>query len=299
MRKIKLVIAGLAGIMLMAGCGSRHETSYNDDYGVSMDSATSYSNSMSLGIKSSSKGSMDYHNTYISGDMADYSYNFAADGKVNKKEDVLDEYEKLQAYANEHGGYVENVRNTYTGYDIDWADSYFSENEISYKATGSANFTIQVENDEVENVIKELADFTDANNLTVTRYDQYITNYEAYEIVDEYEDNYRYDAITKEELEKHLKYAAINVNLYYRIPRSGFMRFILSVVNVAKQAKEAFLQILAMLIILAVASLIGLYLIVLPFYKLFKKATYKYWQKHGEYYIPKEVLINDIARRKE
>lgn len=293
MKKIGILIIGVC-LLMITGCGGSGYSSYSGgSYENATDSMGSYSSAQGIGIMNS-ESSMNYSNTNISGSFADYSYNFSANGEVKKKEDVLDEYEKIQTYVNEHEGYIENVRNTYNGYDIDWADSYFTDTEINYQALGAVNFTVQVDNDEVENVIQELVRFTDEKNLTVTRYDQYITNYEAYEIVDEEDWEYYYgNTITQEELEKRLKYASINVNLSYRIPRSSFMSFVLYIVNFAKQARDVFLSLLATLLMLAVFAYIALYLIILPVYKLFKKSLFKFRVKHNEYYLPKEIIINN------
>lgn len=293
MKKIGILIIGVC-LLMITGCGGSGYSSYGGgSYENAMDSMGSYSYAQGVGVTNSAS-SMDYSNTNISGSFADYSYYFSANGEVKKKEEVLDEYEKIQTYVNEHGGYIENVRNTYNGYDIDWADSYFTDTEINYQALGGVNFTVEVDNDEVENVIQELVKFTDEKNLTVTRYDQYITNYEAYEIVDEEDWEYYYgNTITQEELEKRLKYASINVSLSYRIPRNGFMSFVLYIVSFAKQVRDVFLSLLATLLMLAVFAYIALYLIILPVYKLFKKSLFKFRVKHNEYYLPKEIIINN------
>ena len=280
----------IAGVLL-AGCGSRN----NDYASYNMVQANiAYTDNASVGIASKSNESyMDYGNAYISGDMADYSYCFSAQGAVKKKEDVLNEFDSIQSFVDEHDGYIENLRNDYTGYDIDWSDDYFSPYEIDYIATGCVSFTVQIDNENVPELIEELSNYADRYGLTVTRYDQHITNYEAYEIVDDDEYYYGYQTITEEELEKWLKYASLDVSISYRIKRNGFTGFLLSAKNFWGDVENIFKQVIALFLIFAAAGYILIFVAVLPMYKIIKKSLYKYRLKHDEYYLPKKVIVTD------
>ena len=294
-------VAPLVLCLVAAGCGSNRSSRGYDSEPLSESYGAVYENSASVSLTKgggvqASESYMDYSDTYISGTMTDYSYNFSANGELKNKTDALNEYEKIQQFVDEHDGYVENVRNNYNGYDIDWTKDYFSSNEMRYKATGNVNFTVQVDNSQIPEIVKELESYTDQDKLTVTRYDQYITNYEAYEIVDENDDRYYgSQKITQQELDKRLKYASLNISIAYRIPRSGFTRFLLTLLNVVNEVKEAFLRVIAVILMLAVAGYIALFVAVLPMYKIIKKSLFKYRLKHREYYLPKEVVVNSAA----
>ena len=208
MKRTRIIAAGLLLVttLSLAGCGSSHSA------GITSKSLNSTTNEASYML--ADDYSVDYGSTYIDSSYADYSYSLYANGESSKsKDEMLKDYEDIQTFVKDKDGYIENVNNSYNIYDKD-DHRYYSSND--YKISGTLSFTIQIDKDYVDETIQKLDQICKDNNLIVTTYNQRITNYEGKKIVDEYDDDwYDYDTISKEDLEKRLKYADISVQLNY------------------------------------------------------------------------------------
>jgi hypothetical protein len=294
MKKRSLVLPLLA-LTLLVGCG---ESNYHATPSMSSDTVSAPAGS-ATGLLVKSDGSEptggDYSRTTISGDFADYSYSFAANGETRKtKQEMLDYYESVQTLVNENGGYIDSVNNRYNGYVITPDDNYLSSNEIQYEATGNLNFTVEIPNDKITVVTDSLESFCSDNNFVVTTYNQKIVNYEGYQIVSSYDqDSYSgNNVITQSELETKLKYASLNVDISYRVRRSGFERFALGV----RQSWNDFVEGIGVVILAFLVVAIGIIIFFVEaviFYKIWIKMVYKHRKKRPEYYPAKHVVIDD------
>lgn len=291
MKKIIKIILVASMICLLTACSSDGDYSYGDSYSQGM-----VSNSVSKGISFdgiSYKSSADYSDTYINGSLADYSYNFKASGVIKDKETALNEYENIQQLVESKGGYIKDVRNTYYGYDITPDDFDYSSKEIRNKATGCVSFTVEVDNSNIDEVINELDKFIKDHKMTLSVYSQVITNYVDYNVVEDRSELYDRETITREELDKRLKYAELYVSLSYRIKRPVAQAVYMGTVTFVSNVLRAFGQLLVILISVAIVWFSVLFLIIIPSYKLFVKSVFKFKTKHSMYFLPKEVINSD------
>ena len=283
--KRKIVIPILLLIcLLLTSCGQ----SYSDRSSKSMTS-NSFDAAYEMSDESYSTGG-DYSSTYISGDKADYSYSFSADGDTKKsKEEMLKYYEEIQDFVDSKDGYIENVYNDYSENII--RDSYISDNAKNYKAQGYLSFTVEIDNEYIPEVLEKLEQICKDNKFVVTQYTQTIYNYKGYKIVDETEDPYYYgEEITEEELARRLKYASLSVRINYYTPRSSAAKFGYSIKQFFSNAGEILVSVISIFIMIAI-GLIILYVESIIFYKKFKKMIFKHKNKHPEYYDAKKIEI--------
>lgn len=294
--KKKLLVASLILAGCLTACGRSNSYDYESDYGYNGIQGSAVTDSVSNSYykdESFSTGG-DYSNTLVNGEFVDYSYYFSASGELKKedeKQDVLDYYEGLETLVNDNGGFIENLNNDYMGYAIDKATAYLSENEKAYKASGYISFTVEIPNEKIDLVTESLENFCKDNKFNVTRYTQNITNYELYD-KDGEETNDWDNVITKEELEKRLKYARVDVSLSYYLPRSGISAVSIRFTSAIHEFWDSLSEAVTAFFAVAV-GLIVLYLEAIAFYKGFKKAIYKHRLKKPEYYAPKPVILVD------
>jgi len=272
----------------------RNKTSAIDSYSDSGSAFTS--NSVSGLYEPSFNTGGDYSNTNISGDKTDYSYNFYAGGKTNKnKEEMLSDFERIRDFIEEKGGYISNVNNDYSYYDIE--NDGFYRNSIDYQATGSIYFNAEVNNEDIPDVINLLETICKENHFTVDNYKQQITNYEAYDISNENDDYSK--VITEKELNKRLRFAELNVSISYKIPRTWIVKIYLTVKDIIVSFFNSFGDVIKAFLAIAVGLFI-LFLQFIFFYKKFKKMTYKFRLKHPEYYSEiKHVIVHSCTEEKQ
>ena len=279
-RQMTLLIMALFCCVCLSGC----------DGGM-----FSSSSSGSASIKEMSMGSDTntqyydndgYANTSIAGVQSDYSYYVNAEGNTKKrKTEMLEDFEKIQDFVTEHGGFVENVNNRYdseTRYDN------------QYKEKGYLDFMIQLPNEEMEGMIDFLDEIIQANKFKVTYYCQQIYNYEGWSVLPDEEEEYSgYNhRITQEELAKRLKYADLSVSIEYRHPRA----FISVVWRELCDIWESFWSGIGTILIgfmLCAVGFIILFMESIVFYKLYRWMMYRHRTKHPDYYPPKEVMIKN------
>lgn len=236
---------------------------------------------------------MDYSNTYIDGDLADYSYDFTADGDLDSKEVALDEYEKLQSMAIERGGKVSSVSNYYWANDDDTDGDFCDWDDIRHKANGSIKFTVEVSNEYIQEFIDELEKFTDEHGLTVKNYRQVITNYKDVKVADSGKDNdyYGYHVYTQEELDNMLKYADLDVYITYDVPSSFGRSFKFVMSNLWWLVKYFVLSWLIMIVVGCAIVYSIAALIILPAYKIVHRGIVEDREKHPELYKPRRVIV--------
>lgn len=292
-RKGMLGLVLLTMIIGLTGCSSSDgykgygsvSHSYSDEVGFSMN------NSYDEGYS----GNIDYSGTYISGDLVDYSYSLGSRGYVKEKETALAFYEEAQTFVDEHDGYIDNVNNTFRTNDLDADFYHYGDSDyIKYSATGCVNFNIQIEEQYTEDVIALFDDFCKTNDFAVTQFNQYVTNYKSYDVVESYnEDWYHGDDITQEDLDKQLAYTSIDVSVSYSIKRPAVEVFVLRIKSFGKQFWDSCGDVLSALFWIVVYTFVILFVIVLPVVKIFKKSMFKYHKKHPEYDIPKKIVLDE------
>ncbi|ADL35965.1 hypothetical protein bpr_II024 (plasmid) [Butyrivibrio proteoclasticus B316] len=286
---IPIVIAAI-----VSGCGSSYVSPENGGPGAYMATESVNMDSLMVSKSSSSGTGGDYSETIITGDFADYSYTFRANGETKKtKKEMLSYYEDVQKLVDENGGYIEDVDNRYNAYVVAYDDKYISDTEKNYSASGSLSFTVQIPKDKISLITDNLESFCQDNNFVVTTYNQKITNYKNYKIVDSYDDDdyLNGDVITKEELDRRLKYASLYVNIDYNIPRLSIMKFRFGVRQVWNDFWMAAGEAIQVFLIIA----LGLFILfgeAILFYKLWKKMVYKHRRKKPEYYPAKHVVVD-------
>ena len=127
-----LALLGVLTLSMLTGCGSSSSKGLGDSI-----AATNSEASFIL----DDDYSMDYSSTYVDSSYADYSYTFYASGEHKKsKDEMLKDFEDVQAFVKDRDGYIENVNNSYNVYDKD--RRYYSD---SHKTSGRLSFTIQVD----------------------------------------------------------------------------------------------------------------------------------------------------------
>lgn len=308
----KRVFAGVGCVLLigtlLTGCGGAKDSySYSNSEGADGASVTGYSSgffaegSSSRGDNFSTGGN---YTSYSSDDVyADYSYEFGASGKGVKKETVLGEMEVLRSYAYDAGGYVGDVKNTYANYEDMGANtySYYSEKVRTYKSYGTVDFYIYVAEDAIAGAIDNLEEFCKTNHLTVSTFNQTVTNYRALKVVDEYSDDYweREGTITEEDLQKALEYSTLHVTLSYYEPRGGFSKFGMGLKNLASDFTDAVGATLLMLLIYSLFLLVTCFAILFAVNTMTGgglKAKYKVYKKHPEYFdVPQGFPVRLVA----
>lgn len=272
-----LTLLGVLTLSMLTGCGS----SSSSTKGLGDSIVATNSEAIIL-----DDYSMDYSSTYIDSSYADYSYTFYASGEHKKsKDEMLKDFEDVQALVKDRDGYIENVNNSYNVYDKD--RRYYSD---SHKTSGRLSFTIQVGTEYVDEVINKLDEICKKNNLEVTTYTQKITNFEGKKIVDHDTDYYDYNTISKTELEQRLKYADISVQLSYYTDFNVFEKFFMGVGNALKEFWESFGELIQIILVLLIIAWVFFFNVCL-FYKVFRKMIYKHSKKHPELYEPKAVVL--------
>ena len=142
---IPIVIAAI-----VSGCGSSYVSPENGGPGAYMATESVNMDSLMVSKSSSSGTGGDYSETIITGDFADYSYTFRANGETKKtKKEMLSYYEDVQKLVDENGGYIEDVDNRYNAYVVAYDDKYISDTEKNYSASGSLSFTVQIPKDKI------------------------------------------------------------------------------------------------------------------------------------------------------
>ena len=288
MKRTKWIAAGLLLTLMLGvtGCGRSTSSSIGNKSLETVNSDYSY------GIIADDY-SMDYDSTYVDSSYADYSYTVQASGESSKsKKDILKDYEDIQAFVKDNGGYIENVNNNYYVYDKGSDRYYYSSG--NHKASGTLSFTIQIDKEYVDEVLEKLDTLCSKNNLTVTTYTQRITNYEGKKVTNnKYDYYYDYDTITKDELEKRLKYADISVKLNYYKEFNFFEKAAMGIGNAFRQFFDTFGELIQIVLVLLVIAYV-LFFNVCIWYKMFRKMMYKHQKKHPDYYKAKKVeLVND------
>lgn len=295
----KRVLSGFLvalSVLSLTGCGSNHSYDYS-----------SSSNGIGFALDSDSASfsdvyySSDYEydtNTNISGDMSDYSYNIGLEGNVQRKETVLDFYEEVQAFVDEKEGYISSVNNNFSVVNVN--ESYLSKREKDNYAIGNASFTIQIDNQYVEEVTALFDTFCAENNFIILDYSQHITNYKDYDIVDSYDDNHwyrNYDDITQHDLDKSLKYSDISVNISYNIPRNFISKIAIYIKDIFSNIWDEFGELLNFVVLFALMSYVSLFVIAIPISKLFIRKISKYYKKHPDFRKTIVVETKDVTNK--
>lgn len=283
MKKKTILILISMIIISFAGCGS-------DGGYVNKEMANDMSEMGLFDNSATASGSMDYSSTTINSKYADYSYDLTAKGNMDKKETALDFYEKVQDFVKSKSGYIENVKNTFRSNDVETL-GYISDSAVKYAAQGSVQFTVQIKEEYAKDVIQLFDEFCKEQGLTVLVYNQYIYNYESKTVVDSTSSSNNKGTITKEELEKRLKYTDIDIIINYNIKRDVLGSMSLWLGQAVEELWESCGIILTIVFWMVAISFICLYVIVLPIIKLFRKSLYKHRKKHPEYYAPKKMII--------
>ncbi len=288
MKKKLIIVLTVIASLLLAGCGM---SARRDE------PAVKWSNSMamdeSLGGYYADNGLYetggDYSSTTISGDKVDYSYTFSAEGDTYKdKAAMLKDYEAIQNIVNEKDGYIESVYNSYDYYSDE--DIEYNDVARKYIARGSLSFTVQIENQYVQDIVNYLETLCQNNQFTVTSYTQRIQNYKSWKVVDEYDENQRGRVISDEDLKERLKYADISVNICYNIPRNKVVAALMGIKVAISDFFDGVRSIVTSFLALAVGLFI-LYIQAILFYKGFVKTIHKHKRNHPEYYPPKDVHV--------
>jgi len=296
--KTIILLTSVLAVAQLTACGHNNNNTY-DSYGstgglqASIESTNSGVSGWSDSASAYSWDTDGYSSANIQSDYADYSYKFSTNGELNKnktKEDIMNYYDELQTLVQNNGGYISNVYNSYSENVIDPEEEYYSDTEIAYKSYGTLSFTIQVDNEHIDEIVESLNTFSKEFGLQVTDYTQNITNYEIYSISDETKD-YN-EEITQEELDKRLKYADLKVNIRYYRSRSSISAFGLRMKYIAGIILRVLITVICIAVLIGIfATIIVLWLNALKVQQL--KDEYKRRVKHPEYYPAKKIeLVN-------
>ena len=204
---------------------------------------------------------------------------------------MLSYFEDDQKFVDDNGGYISNVNNCYDAHTV-MSDSYISDSTIKYEATGSLDFVVEIDNEKISLVTDKLEQFCKDNNFKVTSYYQRITNYKEYTVVEGYDDQYRDDVITQEELDKRLKYATLYVTVNYNIPRPAIMQFVYGFQKTWDEIVDGFGDVIKAFLFIAL-GLVILFAEAILFYKAWRKMLFKHRMKKPEYYPPKHVIVDE------
>lgn len=296
-RMFYLLTAGLIAVSALTGCGSGSVYKYN-----AFDGGAYTSNSYEESAYVSRDVDYSKYDTFVTADgrLVDYSYNFSASGDVKEKKTGTNLYEEIEEYVKDNGGYVENVNNSFSYYDKS-EKHYYNSTEIDYEAYGWINFTIQIPNDNADGVIETLENYCNNNGFVITNFNQRITNFESYNIVDEYGDidsyNY-YPEITQSDLDKQLQYTDITVSISYGIKRDFMTKFGMNVASVFDDIFDQFEDVIYAVISILVVSFTILFVAIIGI-GMITKSRYKRYKKHPEWYIPKEVVLRNADTTKD
>lgn len=287
------VILGLTGCGSSSNFGSYVDKSYSPMEMNSVAGEAYYDSDSYYGYNEN----YDYGSTTIKGKQVDYSYDVGARGSVESKSVALDFYEDLSKFVDDNDGYIENVNNTYSDNYIEPGDYYISDYDILYAASGRLNFTVQIEEEHSADVIALFDKFCEEQNLTITAYNQYITNYDHYEVRDENDDdNYYHWKMTQKELDEAVKYSDIDVRIDYQIDRPGGAKTALKISKFFKNFWDSASDILTAIFWVCVWVYVALFVILLPVIKIIKKSMYKFYTKHPEYRVSKIVQVVDPTK---
>jgi len=296
-RMFYLLTAGLIAVSSLTGCGKGSMYNYS-----ALDGGAYTTNSYAESAYVSRDVDYSKYDTFVTADgrLVDYSYSFSASGAVKEKKTGTDLYEEIEAYVESNGGYVENVNNSFSYYDKDEID-YYNSTAINYEAYGWLNFTIQIPNDNADGVIETLENYCNDNGFVITNFSQNITNFESYNIVDEYGDvdsyNY-YPEITQSDLDKQLQYTDITVSISYGIKRDFVTMLGMKVASIFDDISYQFEEIIYAVISILVVSFTILFVAIIGI-GMITKSRYKRYKKHPEWYIPKEVVLRNADTSKD
>ena len=294
-RMFYLLTAGLIAVSSLTGCGKGSMYNYS-----ALDGGAYATNSYAESAYVSRDIDYSKYDTFVTADgrLVDYSYNFSAHGDVTEKSTGTALYDGIEEYVEENGGYVENVSNTFTYYDIN--DSYHSYQSYEYEAYGNMSFTIQIPNDCADGVIKNLEDYCNENGFVITGFNQYITNYESYNIVDEYSEDmgYYYPEITESDLDKQLEYTDISVNVSYGIKRDFLSKSGMKVGDFFEEIFDSFEDVIYGVLSILIIGFTFIFILIIGSGML-RKSMYKRRKKHPEWYQPKEIILHNADEVKK
>ena len=287
--KVKVLVSLVAVVTLLTACGGSSGGSYSND--------GFYSNGFTSGVASDGYYESSWNSgTYINGENVDYNYTFSAEGTTRKtREYMLGKFEEFQDLVNENGGYISDVRNWYNSYVIEPDDTYISEYQRCYVATGQLRFTAEINNENIPVVVDYLEEFCKSDNFTVTAYNQTIKNYDGYTVVNDKDDIdwWDYDhKITDEELQYRTRYAELYVTIDYYIPRNIFAKTFYGLRGAFMEFWDASGTIISAFAAIGVGFIVW-FCFAVVFYKRWKKIVHLHKKKHPEYYDAKKVIIID------
>lgn len=282
-----ILTAAMMTASLLTGCGSSYPGKGIDSFAT----AESYT------ADAYYDNGVDYskYDKFLTadGELVDYSYDFSASGNVEEKATALKIYEDIEDYLSDRDGYLENVNNTFNYFDDSYYSGYYSRRMIDYIAYGNLSFTVQIENENADDIVDMLETFCNDNGFVITTMNQYITNYESYEVVDEYDDDYGYyyPEIREKDLEKNLKYTDIQVNISYGIERGFLSKAGLKISSIFQDIFDQFEELIYVVISMFVVSFIIIFSVNIGI-GIIKKSSYKRRKKHPEWYQPKEIVLH-------
>jgi len=275
-------------ITSLTGCGNSYDIGYSKGM---MNSSDSFTSVASEDAYYGYNEDYDYNGTSIKGQYVDYSYDISARGLVSEKEDVLSFYEDLSDFVDDNGGYIENVNNTYTDNYIEPDDSYISNSDVKYSATGTVRFTVQIEEEHSNEIIELFDKFCEKYDMTITGYNQYIQNYDYYDVREE-DDDYSW-RMTQKQLEKEVEFTDIDVCINYMIARPSGEQSMLKVRRFFTNLWDGVSDMVTAIFWICVWVYVALFVVLLPVIKIIKKSIYKYNKKHPEYASVKSIKIVD------
>ena len=309
-----LFVAGISALMLCSGCGSlfggatSSRSSY-DSNGADGASVAGYNGGYFEDDFSSSGRTYDggYYASFESSDTKmDYSYSFTADGNTKmSRQTAVDFLEEIETFALDNKGYISDVKNTWTSYDVvkkDLSEDYYGS-EKRYHTFGTLSFTLYIPNENLEQVNEKLQAFCDANGLIVTGYTQTATSYQAFKVSED-ADSYIYDdmLITQEDLDNRLATTTYGITINYHRDRNGFEKAGMTIHNILYSIGQTLTDLLESIAPLFLTFAIPGGVIIFVYNACTVgaiKSRYKLYSKHPEYFdIPcgKEIRITNIGK---
>jgi len=288
-RILAFAIAALSAVMLLSGCGG---ASYKSEEGTSYIDSTYYGGEVESVLADQFLS--------IEGNLVDYSYDIVAYGNIKDKKIATGILDVVKDFVAENDGYIENLSDTYNKYDNIYNSRYSTS--YDYKAYGTISFTVQVLNEDAADLVALLENYCDSNGLNITRFNQYALNYEGYEIVSEYSDEYYYNnEITIKDLEKRLSYTDIDVTVNYGTKRSFIAKMWFNISSAVSGFFEEFDGVIYAILAILVIGFTSIFVIICG-HGMIKKSIYKKKKKHPEWYEAKHLVIdyanNDIIGAK-
>lgn len=302
------LVCAVSACTVLSGCSSYGSSSYKSSGAMSSEGLANGSSVNGYGdFVLDPEVDGGYYASYDSADTKkDYSYSFKADGNTKlTRQGAVAFLDELDAFATEKGGYISDVRNNWTDYDVDEygvMDTYY-DSDIRMHSDGSLSFTVYVPNEDTFELTNKLQEFCDKNGLTVTGFTQSATSYQGYRIEDDdWIDEYggRYDAITQEELDNRLATSTYSVSLRYHEDRGFFGRAARVVHNIIAAALDALIGLLGQFVPILTMVAIPSVAIVLVYRGCTVgslKARYKLYKKYPEYFeVPcgREIRITNL-----